>query len=434
MIEKLTAMSKNWEKYASGMAGAVKIASSSPADALQIPDAMFSMYLEPMVRDLDSMVAGNQDLENTSRQKIEAKVNRILWMVLLPLVLVGILVTVYQTLFSRSLRKRIEEISHELDHLHQGDLSRRLPVHSSDEIGHLAKTINGFVIRFEDILRDVHASADQTQKTAHGVTDMAKSVTTNAKNQSDKAFQVSSAMDEMGTTIKEIAATAASASDAARGSLAKVKTGSETGQRTIEALSKIDAAVSSSVVTMDELGSSIQRISTVSNMIKDIAEQTNLLALNAAIEAARAGEHGRGFAVVADEVRKLSERTSASTQDIARIVQVIQSGTVESKEALILAKEEVVQGVRYGEHMGNLLQEIEKSVHFVTEMMGQIASATEEQSAAGDHISQNIDSVATISASTAHDIEHARNAMMHLAEISKTLFAAVGQFKLARAA
>jgi methyl-accepting chemotaxis protein len=138
--------------------------------------------------------------------------------------------------------------------------------------------------------------------------------------------------------------------------------------------------------------------------------------------------------VVADEVRKLSERTSASTQDIARIVQVIQSGTVESKEALILAKEEVVQGVRYGEHMGNLLQEIEKSVHFVTEMMGQIASATEEQSAAGDHISQNIDSVATISASTAHDIEHARNAMMHLAEISKTLFAAVGQFKLARAA
>lgn len=431
--EKMSAVEGIWQKYVHGMKGAIKIASTSPVDALQIPDVMFTMHLQPMVLELDALVAGNQTAETTSRQKIESDVNRILWVVLLPLILAGIIVTIFQTLFSHSLRKRLEEISREVDHLHKGDLSRRLPVHNNDEIGHLAKTINGFIARFENILRDVHASADQTQKTAHGVTDMAKSVTTNAKNQSDKVFQVSSAMEEMGNTIREIAANAASASSAARESLAQVKAGSRTGQQTIEALGKIDVAVSSSVVTMGELGAAIQRVSTVSNMIKDIAEQTNLLALNAAIEAARAGEQGRGFAVVADEVRKLAERTAASTQDIAKIVQVIQNGTVESKEALILAKEEVIQGVRHGESMGQLLEEIEKSVHIVTDMMGQIASATEEQSAAGDHISQNIDSVVTISASTAHDIEHARNAMMHLAEISKTLFAAVGQFKLARA-
>jgi len=430
--EKLSALSKSWGEYVHGFSGAIKIASSSPADALQIPDVMYSMHLEPMVRDLDALVSSNKSVETASRIKIEADVSRILWVVLLPLVLVGILVTVFQTLFSNSLRRRLDDISSEVDHLRQGDLRRRLPVHNNDEISQLARTINGFIARFENILSDVHSSADQTQQTARGVTDMTHSVTTNAKTQSDKVFQVSSAMDEMGNTIKEVAANASHASSAAKETLVLVQAGSENGQRTIEALGKIDMTVSSSAVTMGELDSAIQRISTVTNIIKDIAEQTNLLALNAAIEAARAGEHGRGFAVVADEVRKLSERTAASTSDIAKIVQVIQSGTVQAKEAMILAKKEVVQGVRHGENMGQLLEKIEKSVHIVTDMMRQIAKATEEQSAAGDNISRNIDSVATISASTATDIEHARNAMMNLSDISKALFASVAQFKLAR--
>jgi methyl-accepting chemotaxis protein len=432
--ERLSALSTSWEKYVQGFNGAIKIASSSPEDALQIPDAMYSMHLEPMVRDLDELVSSNQSAEVASRNKIEEDVNRILWLVLAPLLVVGILVTVFQTLFGLSLRKRLEAISREVDHLHQGDLRRRLPVTNNDEISHLARTINGFIARFEDILGDVHSSADQTQKTARGVTDMTHSVTTNAKNQSDKVFQVSSAMDEMGNTIKEVAANASRASAAAKETLILVRAGTDNGQRTIEALGKMDMTVSSSAVTMGELDAAIQRVSTVSNIIKDIAEQTNLLALNAAIEAARAGEHGRGFAVVADEVRKLSERTAASTSDIARIVQVIQSGTVQAKEAMMLAKEEVIHGVRYGENMGQLLEKIEKSVHIVTDMMQQIAAATEEQSVAGDNISRNIDSVASISASTASDIEHARNAMMNLSDISRALFTAVGQFKLARVA
>lgn len=432
--EKLSALSKNWGLYVHGLNGAIKIAASSPADALQIPDVMYSMYLEPMVRDLDALVAGNQSVETVSRNKIEADVSRILWVVLVPLVFVGTLISVFQTLFSRSLRQRLEEISSEVDHLHQGDLSRRLPVHNNDEISKLSKTINGFIARFEKILSDVHSSADQTQKTARGVTDMAHSVTSNAKTQSDKVLQVSSAMEDMGSTIKEVAANASHASSAAKETLMLVQAGSENGQRTIEALGKIDMTVSSSAVTMGELAAAIQRISTVSNIIKDIAEQTNLLALNAAIEAARAGEHGRGFAVVADEVRKLSERTAASTADIAKIVQIVQSGTIQAKEAMLLAKEEVVEGVRHGKSMGQLLEKIEKSVQIVTNMMRQIAAATEEQSAAGDNISRNIDSVASISASTATDIEHARNAMINLSDISRTLFAAVGQFKLAKVA
>ena len=428
---KINQALETWREYVRGFDGAIKIAADSPADALQIPDAIYKSQLEPMVAGLDAMVAANRLAEVQSQQRIRSEMSRILWVVLVPLVLAGLVVTVFQVLFNRSLKKRVDEITQVVTHLHQGDLSRRLPAANDDEIGHMAKTINGFVARFEDILRNVHVSADRTKQTAHGISDMTSAVTSNAQAQSDKVFQVSTAVEEMGNTISEIAANAASASTAANATLDLVKTGNETGRQTIVALGRIDETVASSARTIGELDAAIRRIGAVSNMIRDIAEQTNLLALNAAIEAARAGDQGRGFAVVANEVRKLSERTSASTADITQIVQIIQAGTNQATEAMILAKEEVGQGVLYGEQMGRVLLEIDRSVNVVTEMMHQIAIATEEQSAAGAEIAGNIEAVANITASTAHDIGQARNAMMDLASTSRTLYEAVGQFKLA---
>ena len=138
--------------------------------------------------------------------------------------------------------------------------------------------------------------------------------------------------------------------------------------------------------------------------------------------------------MVASEVRKLAERTASATADITKIVQLIESETDEATRAMTLAKQEVAQGVQHGEGMGQLLRQIESSVLIVTEMMRQIASSTEDQSAAGEDIRLNINSVATISASTAIDIEQARNEMQTLANSSRALYETIGQFKLARAA
>lgn len=432
-IKNISLIINAWDVYAKGFYGAIKIASDSPADALQIPDALFKSTLEPMVIDLDALVANNSLGEKTFGKKIKADMDQVLWIVMIPLVMAGFVVTLFQLFFNRRLRKSLEDISEVVDQLHRGDLSRRLPAANNDEISQMAKTINRFIARFEGILRDVHVSADQTQNTAHGISVMTTTVTSNAKAQSDKVFKVSSAVDEMGNTIKEIAGNAATAAAASNEALELVKTGTETGRSTISALARIHETVSSSATTIRELNTSILRIGTVSNMIKEIAEQTNLLALNAAIEAARAGEQGRGFAVVAGEVRKLAERTTSSTSDIANIVKIIQAGTIQATEAMTQASDEVSQGVRHGEKMGQVLEEIDRSVFLVTKIMHQIAAATEEQSAVGTEIAANIDTVATITASTASDIERARNAMMELAQTSKTLHEAVGQFNLSGA-
>lgn len=432
--DTLVDVSKQWTAYVQGFRNAIKIAATSPNDALQIPDVMYSMYLAPMVQTLDKLAGASKSTEIASEQRIESGMSRILWIVLLPMLALGIITVVSETLFGRNLRLRLEHIAGEINHLHNGDLSRRLTTHNNDEISHLSNTINTFIARFESILHEVNVSANQTHKTAHGVSEMAHSVTANAKEQSAKVFQVSGAIETMGNTIKHIATNAANASAAAKQTLTLVQSGGETGRSTILALGQIDQTVSSSVKTMNELNVAIQRIGSVSSMIKEIAEQTNLLALNAAIEAARAGEQGRGFAVVATEVRKLAERTTSATADITKIVQLIESETDEATRAMTLAKQEVAQGVLHGEGMGQLLREIESSVLIVAEMMRQIASSTEDQSAAGESISLNINSVATISANTATDIEQARNEMLTLANTSRALYETIGQFKLAKVA
>ena len=432
--ERLKELAKKWHNYVQGFEGAIKIAKESPQDALLIPDSLFGMYLQPMVKDLDSTVDANRSAELASEEKIGSVMSKILWIVLLPMVLLGAMTTVTQTLFGHHLRRRLDSIVTEIAHLQQGDLTRRLASQQDDEIGLLSRTINNFIARFDAILFDVHASASNTHKTAHSVSQTAHSVSANAKEQSSKVFEVSSAIESMGNTIKQIAENATRASTAADKTLSLVHSGSDTGQSTILALSQIDTTVGISVATMSELNTAIQKIGSVSSMIKDIAEQTNLLALNAAIEAARAGDQGRGFAVVADEVRKLAERTANATSDITKIVGVIEKQTLEATRVMSVAKQEVAQGVIHGENMGGVLRQIEDSILVVSDMMKQIANATETQSAAGEHLWQNINSVATISSNTAANIELARDEMMTLADSSKALYETVGQFKLAKTA
>ncbi len=419
-----------WGRYSKEFYGAIKIAADSPTDALQIPDAAYAMYLVPMAAALDKLVTMNKRVAVAAQQRITNSVERVLWVVLIPLVAVGILVAVFQALFNRSLKKRVGEITTVVGHLENGNLARRLPAPNNDEISQMAKSINAFVARFETILREVRQSTHTTKEAAQDVSQMTNAVNISAQAQAERVSHVNGAIEEMNQTILESAANVSNAAAAANKARALVRTGSDTGQQAIAAFHQIDNAVKSSVKTIDELSLSIQRIAKVSGIIQDIAEQTNLLALNAAIEAARAGEQGRGFAVVADEVRKLSERTAASTSDISKIVDLVQNSATQASAAMHQAQGEVEHGVSQGETMGQVLVEIDEAAHVSDSMMKQIASASEELTAVGSNIAETVDEVAEISASTAKDLGSTREAMVELENTSDALHQLIAQFTL----
>ncbi len=428
--KQLKQIAAAWSDYAKGYGGAIRIASTSPDDALQIPDALYRMKLEPMIADIDSLVALNRDGETLAKENIEGAVGSILWIIVLPLVAAALVVIAFQAVFNNRLQQRIAGIIDVISHLSAGDLSHRLPQGPADEIGVMVGTINEFIGRIEAVLHDVNSSADRSKATAHKVNAMTQSVSSNAQVQSEKIFGVMSAIEKMGHTITEIAGNAIHAADTARTTGIKVNEVGVVGRETSSILQSLDATVESSSQTMREFDLTLQRIGSISNIIRDIAEQTNLLALNAAIEAARAGDHGRGFAVVADEVRLLSERTTSSARDISSLLNEVQKAARGAIAAMEATRSSVRTGVEHGERIGAVLAEVEASIQTVSDMMQQIAHATETQSQEGQQIATHIADVTRITTSTSREIETTRREMALLAQTSEVLQRMVSQFRL----
>lgn len=290
---KLVEVLVYWQKYVKGLDLAMKIASTSPEDAITAQDMLYRMHIEPMIANIDSILASNQDALSQSEADIKADVNQIIWIVALPLLFAGAIIFAFQHRFNRHLKKRVDDVILAMDHLIKGDLTHRLPTSHADEIGVMAGTVNTFIASFESILRDVSASADQTMKASNKVHQMTHVVSSNAQTQSEKVSEANTSIQEMRQTISTIAESANFAAEAAKRTQVQVHEGAAVGKQTLFALSHLDSSMEASVETMEDLNSTIRKVNDISKVIKDIADQTNLLALNAAIEAARAGEYGR---------------------------------------------------------------------------------------------------------------------------------------------
>ncbi len=418
-----------WEEYAKGLKLAVQIASTSPADAVTAQDMLYGMHTGPMIADIDALLAANESTWAYAKASINSAVNRIIWIIVLPLFFAGIVIISFQARFNRYLKKRVDDVISAMDHLINGDLTHRLPASHADEIGVMASTVNSFIASFEGILREVNLSSDQASKTTNRVLQMTHAVSTNANAQSEKASNANDSIQEMRSTIFAIAESANFAADAANRTRAQVKEGSEAGRQTLEAISNLDMTMNESVQTMDGLNQTLHRVSDISKIIKDIAGQTNLLALNAAIEAARAGEHGRGFAVVADEVRTLSDRTANSVKDISELLQEVQISAKNAVSVMQLARETAKIGVTRGKKTDAVLAEIGDSMQLVAVRMQQIAQATQEQSTSGELIATHMAEVHNISASTSNDIEDTRDEMAGMARASEILHRSVSRFR-----
>ena len=313
-----------------------------------------------------------------------------------------------------------------------GDLTRKIDIDSQDESGKMADSFNKMIHKFHDITRNIQGTADHLASSSEELSASATQIARGTEEQDGRASHVATASQEMSATVIEVAKNASGAAEAAQKANEAAVKGGDVVRKTIESMNGIAVTAKESSEVISSLGGRSQEIGKIIKVIDEIADQTNLLALNAAIEAARAGEQGRGFAVVADEVRKLAERTGKATKEIGDMIGAIQG---ETEKAIVTMDKEVKvveEGVALAEEAGESLAQISKQVEDVTSVIQQIATASEEQSTAADQISGDIESVASITKETATSSQQIVAASQEMAQLASNLQTVVNMFKISQ--
>jgi len=312
-----------------------------------------------------------------------------------------------------------------------GDFTRKVEIDSSDEIGEMAADVNRLIDRLSGTLREVKETSGRVAAAAGQLHSNSEQVATGAEQVAAQAATVATAGEEMAATSQEIAQNCHLAADQGGEANQAAHAGATVVGETVQGMQRITSRVQSSAQTVEALGERSNQIGEIIGTIEDIADQTNLLALNAAIEAARAGEQGRGFAVVADEVRALAERTTKATKEIGLMIKSIQQETKNAVAAMEEGVREVETGTARAEKSGQALQEILKRIGAVTGQVNQIAIAAEEQTATTGEISANIQQITQVVHDTARNAQESAAAASGLSGLSAELQRLVGQFKLA---
>ena len=312
----------------------------------------------------------------------------------------------------------------------EGDFSTKLPVGNQDEMGKLSTGFNSFLDRFNEMIKEIQDATVKIAVTSEELSTSSNQIVIGTEAQKAKTAMVATASEELSATINEVAGNTHGAAEAAMKASKAAKMGADIVSHSINGMNSIVPIVNESCDTISKLGSRSADIGKIVGVINDIADQTNLLALNAAIEAARAGEQGRGFAVVADEVKKLAERTTQATKEISVMIKAIQEDTrmaIESTDKEVRAVEEASG---YAKEAGIALDEILGQVEQVSTMVQQIATASEQQSTAAGQISRDIETVADVARDRAEDVSHVADAAVDLAKLSARLKEMISRFRL----
>ena len=312
----------------------------------------------------------------------------------------------------------------------QGDLTQRLPEGSKDELGALATSFNAFISQLQLIIQQIVSNCQQLLVSVEEVNGLSQQTSADLLKQNDKTIQVATAITQMGATIEDIARNASEAAGAAEQAATKVNEGNSVVGNTISYIEKLSAEMQTSGDAINELAAHTIEIGSILSVIKGISEQTNLLALNAAIEAARAGEQGRGFAVVADEVRSLSLRTQTSTQEIQTMIQKLQEGSNSAVNTIESGKQQTELSVEASTRAGDALSAIDESVKQIKDMSFQMATATEEQSVVVNDISSNVTEINNVTNSSTKAAEQTLVACKQLRNLTEDLSQLVNKFKV----
>lgn len=344
---------------------------------------------------------------------------------------VFILMAVLSSLVAHSIVVPIQAVVAMLNTMAQGegDLSTRLPSDQRGTLGDLARAFNAFVEKIRDLVIAVGQSADTVSAASEELSRLTAQSADNNAEQARETEQAAASMEQMSVSVQEIAH---NAGEAVTSTLA-IRDATQTGQgrldKTMQKLESLVASMDETREQMQALKQGTDKIGTVLEVISGIAEQTNLLALNAAIEAARAGEHGRGFAVVADEVRTLAANSQKSTLEIQGIIDELRHRSDLSWQKMQQSRAWVAEAVEDAQSMHGVLSQVTQAIDHISGMNQQIANAVEEQSNATDEINRNVDTLNQLSAMTAQHAQDITQASLELAQQAEALRGQVGSFK-----
>ncbi|MCF6757218.1 methyl-accepting chemotaxis protein [Stutzerimonas balearica] len=354
---------------------------------------------------------------------------QLLGAVQLVLLLAGVAVMIYTV--RRVIISRITDMRHTMEAMTRDeDLSRSVTVGAHDEIGAMATAFNRMIGKFRGSLEAVAAVTQQLTDVSGRVSNVAEKTLGAVMEQRSETDMVASAMNEMSATVQEVARNASQTATASTGADNESKAGVRVASEALDGIDTLIQDIEKAAEVVRQLEADSASIDTVVGVIKGIAEQTNLLALNAAIEAARAGEQGRGFAVVADEVRTLASRTQKSTEEIQHMIEQLQQGVGNAVQAMVAAQSRARSGSDCVARAAQSLGAIADEVGTINEMNTQIATAAEQQSAVAEEINRNITTISRIADTTSADATQTSQISEELVQLAAELKRLVGQFRL----
>lgn len=311
----------------------------------------------------------------------------------------------------------------------EGNLRARLNVKGKNEFAWVASSFNSFVKKIARTVDAISNTSSQLSNSTQNLSHITQETVNGVERQQTEITQVATAMEEMTATVQEVARNAVNASAAASTADNEAAQSKQVVDQTVDAINALASEVESAASVIHELESDSESIGEVLGVIQGIAEQTNLLALNAAIEAARAGEQGRGFAVVADEVRTLASRTQNSTQEIQQTIERLQARARKAVKVMENGQTQAANSVQQAASAGVVITSINEKIDTINDMNTQIASAAEEQSAVAEEINRNINNIGSVASQTATGAKESSTTCRELLELSEKLSSNVGQFK-----
>lgn len=312
----------------------------------------------------------------------------------------------------------------------EGDLTQRLQVDRRDELGAIAAGFNKFLGRLQDMISAVVISVQKVSDSSESTADIAIRTNQGVQRQLLEIEQVATAVQEMSATAQEVSRSATLAADAATNADSAANHGKRIVQSTSASIAGLASEIGRAVGVVQNLAKDSENINAILVAIRGIAEQTNLLALNAAIEAARAGEQGRGFAVVADEVRNLAQKTQQATEEIQNMIQQLQQGTREVVKVMQESQEKTDDSVQHAQQAADALETITQAVSVISEMNTQIATAAEEQSAVAEDINRNVTNIGMVAQEVASGADDASIASSELTKLAEEQRRLINQFKV----